>query len=140
MINVRDVDRLVISDDAIAARVWPVLGPRVRAAYTADRGSWVTLRQKAAGRELIPQGTLVAQQKVFAGWARAFRAATGNRSKVAATKGRRPAPAPITPPPATAVPPPLTTTKPARAGAGAAIAGAVALAGLLALAARKKRP
>ena len=41
MITVAEVDRLVVSDDAVAARLWPRLGPRVRSAYLADRDRYV---------------------------------------------------------------------------------------------------
>ena len=45
MTTVRDIDRLVLSDDAVAARIWPRLGPKVRDAYLHDRDAWVVLRR-----------------------------------------------------------------------------------------------
>ena len=156
MTSVREIDRLVVSDDAIAARLWPRLGSKVRSAYLGDRDGWVALRRTVEAGAPLPPSTLAAQRKVFAGWARAFRAAAGGRPKrsPAAPASRTPVPfaAAATPPStdAAASPPPLALQQAAPALAavakakgsagGAAVAGGLALAGLIAFAARRKRP
>ena len=156
MITVQQIDRLVIADDAVAARLWPRLGPRVRTAYTADRDGWVVLRRRVEAGETLPASILAAQHKVFSGWARAFRAASNRPKREAAppraSKATTPARAvPATPAAASLAPPPVATplaaaTLPSlptlpkpKAGAGTAVAGGLLLAGLVAVAARRKR-
>jgi hypothetical protein len=165
MTTVKQVDSLVVSDDAVAARLWPRLGPKVQRAYLADRDGWVVLRRRVEAGETLPQVTLVAQQKVFAGWARAFRAAGASGTKRRPVAARRQpatvrrqatavppaaaaaavpliAPAPAVPRAVAAIPTPAlaTVAKPGGgAGAGAAVAGGLALAGIIAFAARRKR-
>jgi len=157
MITVKQVDQLVIGDDAVAARLWPRLGPKVRQAYTADRDGWVGLRRKVEAGETLSASTLAAQHKVFSGWARALRAASTRHRQAAARSSGRPAGAAATAAirPTTAAIRPMTTTvvppvaaaslssvpalpKPT-AGAGTAVAGGLLLAGLVAVAARRKR-
>ncbi len=158
MSTVRDIDRLVVRDDAVAARLWPRLGPRVRDAYVHDRDAWVVLRRTVESGGSLPAETLVAQQKVFSGWARAFRAAAAARikhSRKASAIRRTAAPvsaaatATASPPaatvrsPATAAPPLIAsaaaTATMVKGSAGTAVAGGLVLAGLIALAARRKR-
>ena len=152
MITVAQIDGLVVADDAVAARLWPRLGPRVRQAYTADRDAWVVLRRKVDAGEALPAATLAAEHKVFSGWARAFRAAS-SRPKHAARSTSRPAvapaaaattaaavtAAPVAPPLATAALPSLPAVPKPEGGAGTAVAGGLLLAGLVAVAARRKR-
>jgi hypothetical protein len=147
MITVRQIDRLVVTDDNVAARLWPRLGPRVRQAYTADRDAWVVLRRKADAGEMLPAATLAAQHRAFSGWARAFRAASGrpkgstSRPAVAPAAAAVAAPAltPAAPPlPAAALPSLPAISKPT-GGAGTAVAGGLLLAGLVAVAARRHR-
>jgi hypothetical protein len=139
MTTVTEVDRLVTADDAVAARVWPHLGPRAREAYLGDRNAWIVLRQ-GAGASGKPAATVLAHHhQVFAGWARAFRAA--GRSA--------PRRHPLTAPPAATIAKPSTQTartpSPASApsymatGTKAAIAGGLLLVGAVALAGRRKR-
>ena len=153
MITVRDIDRLVLSDDAVAARLWPRLGPKVRDAYLHDRDARVVLRRTVESGGSLPVTTLAAQRKVFSGWARAFRAAAGGKTKhsQSATAARRttaPASAAASPADSARSPSPasLPLIAPAaaavtRAGgsAGTAVAGGLVLAGLIAVAARSKR-
>jgi hypothetical protein len=147
MITIQQIDRLVVSDDAVAARLWPRLGPRVRGAYTADRDAWVARRRKVDAGETLPAATLTAQHKVFAGWARALHAAS-SRPKRAPARLTSPL-APVAAPsaataaePARAVTPPaapaLAVTAKSSGGAGTAVAGGLLLAGLIAVAARRK--
>lgn len=158
MITVRDIDRLVLSDDAVAARIWPRLGPKVRDAYLHGRDAWVVLRRTVEAGGTLPVATLAGQQKVFSGWARAFRAAAAGRTKrpLPARVARRlgdpesPTAAAAAPPahatvlsPSPALPPLMAPgagaiTK-AGGGAGTAVAGGLVLAGLIAVAARSKR-
>jgi hypothetical protein len=152
MITVRQIDQLVISDDAVAARIWSRLGPRVRQAYTADRDAWVVLRRKVDAGETLPASTLAAQHRVFSGWARALRAGSTRPKHTAARSTSRPAIAPAAAPTAAAAvtaaaAPPLAANARAslpalpkpKGGAGTAVAGGLLLAGLVALAARRKR-
>jgi len=155
------VDRLVIQDDAAAARLWPRLGPKVRDAYLADRDAWVVLRRKSdAGTPPSPE-TLASRHRAFAGWARAFHVAGSTprhattahssprpRTPVAAASpaAARTRPAPKGEVPAalaTATLAPAADRKPLLAattgGAAGAVAGGFVLAGLVALAARRKR-
>ena len=153
MITVAEVDRLVVADDAVAARLWPRLGPRVRSAYLADRDRWIGLRRSVEGGATLSASTLAAQRKAFAGWARAFSAAGRTRPAPAAKRRAVAAAAP----PAAAIPtaaaaqdaavalptgapasPPAAVVKKSGGGAGAAVAGGVVLATLIALAARRK--
>ena len=154
MITVPQIDQLVVSDDAVAARLWPHLGPRVRQAYTTDRDAWVVLRRKVDSGETLPASTLAAEHKVFSGWARAFRAASSGPKRAAARSTSRPplspaaaaAAAAVTPsaapagfPLAAAALPSLPTVPKPTGGAGTAVAGGLVLAGLIAGAARRKR-
>src|SRR5438477_3748105 len=146
MITVAEVDRLVVADDAVAARLWPRLGPRVRGAYIADRDRWIGLRRSVEGGATLSASTLAAQRKVFSGWARAFSAAGRPRPAPAA---KRQAVAAAAPPPAATVPaaatpqdaavaspaaaplsPPAAVVKKSGGGAGAAVVGGVVLATL----------
>ena len=131
MITVRDIDRLVLSDDAVAARLWPRLGPKVRDAYLHDRDARVVLRRTVESGGSLPVTTLAAQRKVFSGWARAFRAAAGGKTKhsQSATAARR----------TTAPAPAAAAVTRAGGSAGTAVAGGLVLAGLIAVAARSKR-
>jgi hypothetical protein len=155
VITVAEVDRLVVSDDAVAARLWPRLGPRVRSTYLADRDRWIGLRRTVEGGATLSASTLAAQRKVFAGWARAFGAAgrarpaqAAKRKAVAAavaTPQAATVPGVATSPPAAVTPlvaapasAPAAVVKKSGGGAGAAVAGGVVLATLIALAARRK--
>ena len=71
MTTVADVDRQVNSDDAIAARLWPKLGPKVKTAYLHDRDAWTAIRRDVDAGKQPSAETLAAQHKAFAGWARA---------------------------------------------------------------------
>jgi len=156
------VDRLVIQDDAAAARLWPRLGPKVRDAYLADRDAWVVLRRKSdAGTPPSPE-TLASRHRAFAGWARAFHIAgrTPRHATTAHSSSRPPTPAAAASPVAVRATPaprgedsaplPIATLAPAgdrkpllaastTGGAAGAVAGGFVLAGLVALAARRKR-
>jgi MYXO-CTERM domain-containing protein len=164
MITVKQVDGLVVSDDAVAARLWPRLGPKVQRAYLNDRDRWVGLRRRVEAGETLPQTTLASEHRVFTGWARAFRAAAGAKrrpaakkqaparaGRLAATAAAAAAAAPATPPATVTAPgpgpsaaiaaPSLAAVTKSSGGAGAAAAGGLlALAGLVAFAARRKRP
>jgi hypothetical protein len=160
MITVREVDGLVVADDAVAARLWPRLGARVRKAYLADRDGWVGLRRRVEAGEVLPASTLVAQRKVFSGWARAFHAAATARPKRALTP-RQPSrsaassaaasavgpaaaktatAASIVPRASALAAPALATVSKDPGGAGTAVAGGLVLAGLIAVAARRRSP
>ena len=139
MTTVADVDRQVNADDAVAARLWPKLGPKVRTAYLHDRDAWIVIRRDVdAGKQPSTQ-TLAAQHKAFAGWARAFHAASMRPKRAAATAAVRTAA--VAPPlvPRVAAGPAPTVTKASLGGAGSAVAGGLVLAGLVAVAARRKR-
>ena len=82
-----DVDRLVLQDDAAAARLWPRLGPKVRAAYLEDRDAWVVLRRRADEGRPPTAAALATKHRAFTGWARAFRDASARRTR---PKGTRP--------------------------------------------------
>ena len=146
MITVQQIDRLVVADDAVAARLWPRLGPRVRQAYTADRDGWVVLRRKVDAGETLTAATLAAQHKVFSGWARAFRAASSRPKRPATSSTPRPSVAPAAAVAPAAPPPPapplaaaaLTAVPKPKGGAGTAVAGGLLLAGLDAVASRRK--
>jgi hypothetical protein len=162
MTSVPEIDRLVVSDDAIAARLWPRLGPRVRKTYLDDRDRWIALRRQVEAGATLPAATLAAEHKVFTGWARAFRAAAGQRNRAPTAKAVRRTPGTVAKTPATAAAAPalragatatalspasrVTLTAPALATAaqvkgsgGTAVAGGLVLAGLIAVAARRKR-
>jgi hypothetical protein len=137
MTTVADIDRQVNADDAVGARLWPKLGPKVRTAYLHDRDAWVVIRRDVdAGKKPSVQ-TLAAQHRTFAGWARAFHAASKP------PKGAAPyrAAAAFAFPAAAVVASVRPTTSPNRSlgGAGGAVAGGLVLAGVVALAARRKR-
>jgi hypothetical protein len=154
VITVAEVDRLVVSDDAVAARLWPRLGPRVRSTYLADRDRWIGLRRIVEGGATLSASTLAAERKIFAGWSRAFSAA--GRARPAPGAKHKAVPPAATPPAASApqvapaaaaavaptavVPPgpPAPAVKKSGGGAGAAVAGGLVLAGLIAVAARRK--
>jgi hypothetical protein len=154
MITVAEIDRLVVSDDAVAAHLWPRLGPRVRSAYLADRDRWIGLRRSVEGGATLSASTLAAQRKAFAGWARAFSAAGRPRPAPAAKRkvvdatamplaatvpGAAPAQDAAVVPPATGpLGPPSAVVKKSGGGAGAAVAGGVVLATLIAVAARRR--
>jgi len=135
MTTVATIDRQVNEDDAVAASLWPKLGPKVRTAYLHDRDAWIAIRRDVDAGKQPSAETLAAQQKAFAGWARAF---------VAASKRRRhlPATPPVAAAAAAALPAataPIAAMKASTAGAGTAVAGGLVLAGLIAVAARRKR-
>src|SRR5215471_8904767 len=144
MITVAQIDGLVVADDAVAARLWPRLGPRVRHAYTADRDRWIVLRRKVDVVETLPASTLAAEHKVFSGWARAFRAASSQAKRPPAASTSRPAGAtaaapaaaaavtPVAPPVAATAVPSLNAVPKPKGGAGTAVAGGLLLAGLIA--------
>ena len=148
--TIADVDRLVVQDDTAAARLWPRLGPKVRAAYLADRDAWVALRRQADAGQPPAANVLAAKERAFAGWARAFRAAGHKRRHpVAAGPGQvatKPTPARPVPAPAAlgalavATPAGAPTPLVARSGpsVGTAVAGGLVLASLIAFAARRK--
>ena len=157
MSTVREVDSLVVADDAVAARLWPRLGARVRQAYLADRDGWVRLRRGVEAGEALSASTLAAQHKVFSGWARAFHAgATAGPKRAAGLKQPPRSRSPFTAGPAVGptaattataaavVPgsplaaPVLATVSKAPGGAGTAVAGGLVLAGLIAVAARRR--
>jgi hypothetical protein len=146
MTTVADVDRQVNRDDAIAARLWPKFGPKVRAAYLHDRDAWTAIRRDVdAGKQ--PSGeTLAAQHKLFAGWARAFHAVSTPHKRRPSVPPTVTAAAPVAAAPAIVAPgtapeaPPLAAVKRSSGGAGSAVAGGLVLAGLIAVAARRKRP
>jgi hypothetical protein len=149
MTTVRQVDSLVVADDAVAARLWPRLGARVRQAYLADRDGWVRLRRRVEVGESISASTLLAQHKVFSGWARAFHAAAPARPKrsrtpLAAAQAVGPAAATtataasVAPRSTALAAPVLATASKAPGGAGTAVAGGLVLAGLIAVAARRR--
>lgn len=139
MITVRQIDRLVVTDDDVAARLWPRLGPRVRQAYTADRDAWVVLRRKADAGETLSAATLAAQHRVFSGWARALRAASSRPKGSTSRKAVVPAAAAVAAPAIAAALPSLPAIPKPTGGAGTAVAGGLLLAGLVAVAARRKR-
>ena len=160
MTSVTEIDRLVVSEDAVAARLWPRLGPRVRTAYLNDRDGWIALRRKVEAGATLPPATLAAEHKVFTGWARAFRAAAGQRKGAPTAKAGRRTPGAAPNAPAAAGPAPradaaatalspasrgaltataLATAPQAKGSGGTAVAGGLVLAGLIAIAARRKR-
>lgn len=138
MTTVADVDRQVNADDAVAARLWPKLGPKVRTAYLHDRDAWIVLRRDFDAGKQPSARALAAQHKAFAAWARVFHAASKRpKSGLAPTAV---APAALALPAAAAVlPKPAPTVTKASMGAGSAVAGGLVLAGVVALAARRKR-
>ena len=139
MTTVADVDRQVNADDTVAARLWPKLGPKVRTAYLHDRDAWVVIRRDVdAGKQPSAQ-TLAAQHKAFAGWARAFHAASKRpkRARAATTAAAVAVALPAAPVASPA--PAAIVTKSSFGGAGSAVAGGLVLAGVVALAARRKR-
>ena len=134
MITVSAVDRLVVQDDTALARVWSQLGERLRAAYAADRDGWVVLRRQATDGRAIDQPTLTAQHNVFSGWARALRLAGQRRpSTTAKIAPARTATAPA----AAAVPAPSPAARPGMGGA--AVAGVLVIASVVAVAAARRR-
>jgi hypothetical protein len=147
MTTVAEVDRQVNGDDALAARLWPKLGPKVRTAYLHDRDAWTAIRRDVDSGKQSSAETLAAQHKAFAGWARAFHAVSNpHRSRPSASPAVTVA-APLVATSATVVPasraietPPLAAVKSSGSGAGGAVAGGLVLAGLIAIAARRKRP
>ena len=147
MTTVADVDRQANSDDAIAARLWPRLGPKVRTAYLHDRDAWTAIRRDVDAGKQPSAETLAAQHQAFAGWARAFHAVSNPHKRRPSAPPTVTAPAPVAtaaaasaPLPAAAETPPLAAVKGSTGGAGSAVAGGLVLAGLIAIAARRKRP
>jgi hypothetical protein len=145
--TVAEVDRLVQSDDAVAARLWPRLGPKVRDGYLHDRDAWIAVRREVDAGKKPSAETLAAHRKAFTGWARAFHAAPRPNTlppaarSAAAAAAVAPAASPQ-PPPALAaatVAPAVAMIKRSPVGAGGAVAGGLILAGLIAVAARRKR-
>lgn len=144
MTSVADVDRLVVAADASVAHFWPRLGPKVRNAYLDDRNRWIALRSAPDKGASMPPSTLETQRRVFSGWVRAFKtvAASPRAHKPAARAAQPAAPAapPVRPPASpTAATPALLTASRGSSGAGAAVAGGLVLAGLVAVAARRRR-
>lgn len=151
MTTIAEIDRLVRNDDAVAARLWPKLGPKVRAGYLHDRDAWIAVRRDVDAGKQPTAEALEVHRKAFAGWARAFHAVSkpgmrAHRTRPAATT----APAVVVPkstapanpepaPPEAAVVPAVASVKRAGVGAGGAVAGGLVLAGLIAVAARRKR-
>ena len=144
MTTVADVDRLVVASDGAVAHYWPRLGPKVRTAYLGDRNKWIAIRSAPDGGANTPPSTLETQRRVFSGWVRAFKA-VASRPRVAKPPARPPAPAgqatAIAPPstPTAAATPALATVSRGTSGAGAAVAGGLVLAGLIAVAANRRR-
>lgn len=144
MTTVADVDRLVIASDGAVAHYWPRLGPKVRTAYLDDRTKWIAIRSAPDGGAATPPSTLETQRRVFGGWVRAFKAvgARPHAPKVAvrspAPSGRATAAAPTSTPTAAATPA-LAAVSRGTSGAGAAVAGGLVLAGLIAVAANRRR-
>jgi hypothetical protein len=148
MTTVADVDRLVVAADQSVAHYWPRLGPRVRTAYLADRNKWIALRNAPDKGASTPAATLETHRRVFTGWLRAFKT-------VAARPRRHPTTASAAAAVAAPVAPPAASTKPATvapvapialaaagrgtSGVGAAVAGGLVLAGLIAVAANRRR-
>lgn len=145
MTTVAEVDRLVQSDDAVAARLWPRLGPKVRDGYLHDRDAWIAVRREVDAGKGPSSETLAAHRKAFTGWALAFHAASRPRKRPPAARSVAAAVAPAAalqpqPVPATAtVAPAAAMVKRSAGGAGGAVAGGLILAGLIAVAARRKR-
>jgi hypothetical protein len=141
MTTVADIDRQVNATDAVAARLWPKLGPKVRTAYLHDRDAWVVIRRDVdAGKQASAQ-VLAAQHRAFGGWARAFHAASKRPKRAKATAAVPSAAAVLAVPTGPAVAPGAAAIVPKASvgGAGTAVAGGLVLAGVLALAARRKR-
>jgi hypothetical protein len=142
--TVADIDRLVIAADGAVAHYWPRLGPKVRTAYLDDRNKWISIRSAPDGGANTPASVLEPQRRVFSGWVRAFKAvgARPHAPKVAARKvapaGQATAVAAPSPHTAAAVPA-LATVSHGTSGAGAAVAGGLVLAGLIAVAANRRR-
>jgi hypothetical protein len=122
----------------------------VRAAYTRDRDAWIALRRDVDAGKTPTAAVLAAQQKAFAGWARAFQAAARARPTAARAKPTTAvAPRVVPPEPggtgtevaAPPSPPAMATASASSgAGAGAAVAGGLVLAGIIAVAAKRRRP
>jgi hypothetical protein len=142
--SVADVDRLVVAADASVAHYWPRLGAKVRNAYLDDRNRWITLRNAPDKGASMPPATLETQRRVFTGWVRAFTAVAArprtNKPAARAAQPAAPAAPPVRPPasPTTATPA-LVTASRGSSGAGMAVAGGLVLAGLVAVAARRRR-
>jgi hypothetical protein len=141
MTTVAEIDRQVKADDAIAARLWPKLGPKVRTAYLHDRDAWILIRRDVDAGKQPSAESLATQHRAFAGWARAFQAVSKRpkptRAIVAAPAAA--AAVPVLAAPVVAPAPAAMVNKASLGGAGSAVAGGLVLAGVLALAARRKR-
>ena len=143
--TIAEVDQLVIQDDATAARLWPRLGPKVRAAYLQDRDAWTVLRRRADDGRPPTAAALAAKHQAFTGWARAFRAVGRHRRPAARPAGFVAAPLPAKGAAAIAVAAPFPAApasivaRSSTGGVGTAVAGGMVLAGLVALAARRTR-
>ena len=142
MTTVAEVDRLVLKDDAVAARIWPRLGPKVREACLHDRDAWIALRRQGDAGKAPSAEALSASHRAFAGWARAFHAVSRPRTRAPGAQQPSQAaafPASAAPASVAAPPPAFATVQRASAGSGVAVAGGLALAGLIAFAAGRKR-
>jgi hypothetical protein len=153
--TVAEVDRLVQDDDAVAARLWPSLGSKVRDAYLRDRDAWIGLRQEINKGTTPADDVLIARRSTFSGWARAFRTAPRHqhlgrrpsdklRKGSPATQALAKTPASTSPGPGAAAPVRSTPVVPAeRSSAGSGVAAAVvaglAVTGLVIAAARRNR-
>ena len=147
MTTVVDIDHQVNSDDAIAARLWPRLGPKVKTAYLHDRDAWTAIRRGVDAGKQPSVETLAAQHKAFAGWARAFHAFSKPHKRRPSAPPTVTAAAPVATAAAAfaadhagAEAPPLAMVKGSSGGAGGAVAGGLVLAGLIAVAAKRRRP
>jgi hypothetical protein len=145
MTTVANVDRLVVAADASVAHYWPRLGPKVRTAYLDDRNKWIALRNAPDKGASAPATTLETHRRVFTGWLRAFKtvAARPRPHRVTPNTAAR-AEAPRVPPVAeaakpAAAAPALAAVSRGTGGAGAAVAGGLVLAGLIAVAAKRRR-
>jgi hypothetical protein len=142
--TVADVDRLVVAADGAVAHYWPRLGPKVRTAYLDDRNKWIAIRSAPDGGAATASSALETQRRVFSGWVRAFKA-VGARPHAPRAAARTVTPAgqaTAVPPPSTpraVAHPPVAAVSRGTSGAGAAVAGGLVLAGLIALAANRRR-
>jgi hypothetical protein len=139
MTTVADVDRLVVAADGSVAHYWPRLGPKVRTAYLDDRNKWIALRNAPDKGASASPATLETHRRVFAGWQRAFKTVARPRPHQATAASPAPVPGAAKPAAiASAVPPALAVASRGTSGAGAAVAGGLVLAGLIAFAAKRR--
>ncbi|HZL19086.1 MAG TPA: hypothetical protein VFG23_15215 [Polyangia bacterium] len=125
MTTVAEVDRQVNSDDAIAARLWPKLGPKVRTAYHHDRDAWTAIGRDVDTGKQPSAETLAGRHKTFAGWARALRAVSTAHKHRPSARPTVTAPAPVAIAAAAIAPPPAAAETPALA----AVKGSTGCAG-----------